>query len=95
MNLIFIVGMFGPLILGSLAFIVVNFMDLSKSTNAMVIMMAGSSGVACYCGITYNIESIRILYDRLQWLADQSIKEFISIYFEKKKKNLGAVAQEA
>lgn len=44
MNIIFITGMFGPLMLGSLAFIVVNFMDLKTSTNAMVIMMAGCSG---------------------------------------------------
>lgn len=72
MNAIFIAGMLSILVLGSLAYIVFNFTNLATTTNAIVIMMAGCSGLACYLGITANIKSIRYLYELLQNIADES-----------------------
>lgn len=71
-NLIFICGMFVPLVIGSLAYIYVNYMDLKTSTNAIVVLMAGCSGLGCYCGILLNVKSTRHLFIILQTIADES-----------------------
>lgn len=72
MNVIFVSGMLSIMVLGSFVYICVNFMDMATTTNAMIIMMAGSSGVGCYCGITSNLKSTRKLYTLLQQLANES-----------------------
>lgn len=40
MIVVYVVGML-MLVIGSFLFILINFMDMEKSTNAMIIMMAG------------------------------------------------------
>ncbi|XP_055309426.1 odorant receptor 45b-like [Sitodiplosis mosellana] len=74
MNVVFVSGMMGVLVLGSFVYICKHLMDMATSTNAMIIMMAGIGGVACYCGIASNLKSTRKLYDLLQQLADESFK---------------------
>lgn len=39
-------------------------------------MMAGGSGVGCYCGIRSKLKSTQELYKNLQNLADESMKSF-------------------
>lgn len=72
LNFIFISGMMSVLVFGSFASIFVNFMDFKSSTNTMIILMAGGSGVGCYIGITSNTGSITKLYNIIQNLADES-----------------------
>lgn len=72
MNIIFLFGMFGILIFGSIAYIYENPSDLEKSTNSMICSMAGSSGVGCYGGILLNLKSTQKLFSLLQQLADES-----------------------
>lgn len=71
LNFIFISGMMS-IVFGSFASIFVNFMDFQSSTNSMIVMMAGASGVGCYTGITSNTGSITKLYNIIQNLADES-----------------------
>lgn len=72
MNVVFLLGMLSVLVIGSLVFMCMNLSDLRTSTNAMVIMMAGCSGVGCYCGIASNLKSTQKLYTILQHIADES-----------------------
>lgn len=76
---LFITGMLSILVLGSFAFIFVNFSDLPKSTNAIIIMMAGISGLGCYIGLATKGESIRNLYSILQNVADESNFNFVVV----------------
>lgn len=45
MNIVFLSIMFGVLFYGSGCFIWANFADLENTTNAVIVLMAGSSGV--------------------------------------------------
>lgn len=71
MNAIFVLGL-SVLVVGSFAYICVNLADMSTSTNAMIVLFGGMSGVGCYCGITSNFKSIQKLYALLQQLVDES-----------------------
>lgn len=82
MNVVFISNMFGVLIYGSIHFIWVNYADLGNTTNAVIVLMAGSSGIGCYCGIAAELKSIQKLYDKLQHLADESnVDNFLCNFF--------------
>lgn len=72
MNIIFVSIMFGVLVYGSIHFIWLNYKDLENTTNAVIVLMAGSSGVGCYCGIAAELKSIQRLYEKLQYIADDS-----------------------
>lgn len=72
MNVIFVSIMFGVLVYGSIFFMCVNYKDLENTTNAVIVLMAGSSGVGCYCGMAFSLKSIQKLYIKLQHLADES-----------------------
>lgn len=72
MNIIFVSIMFVVLGYGSVYFIYVNYKDLENTTNAVIVMMAGSSGVGCYCAMAVELKSIQKLYEKLQHLADES-----------------------
>ena len=72
MNVLFISIMFGVLVYGSIFFICVNYKDLENTTNAVIVLMAGSSGVGCYCGMAFSLKSIQKLYVKLQNLANES-----------------------
>lgn len=72
MNIIFISGMLIVMVLGIFAYICMNFMDMGTTTNAMIIMMAGGSGVGCYCGIASNLKSTQNLYNLLQQITNES-----------------------
>lgn len=71
-TILFISGMASILVIGSFAFVFVHFSDLPTSTNAIIIMMAGTSGLGCYIGIATKKASIRDLYSILQDVADGS-----------------------
>lgn len=72
MNVVFVSGMMSVMVVGSFVYICMNLLDMATSTNAMIIMMAGSSGVGCYCGIASNLKSTRKLYSLLQQLVNES-----------------------
>lgn len=72
LNFIILFGNVYILIWGSISFILANFTDLERSTNAFICLTAGWSGAACYSGLLWNQKSTVKLFANLQDIVDES-----------------------
>lgn len=77
MNFLYITVMFLIMVVASFVYILHNFSDLKTTTNSIIVLMAGCSGIACYWSLTTNVEHSKKLYRDLEEIVDESKKKNI------------------
>lgn len=81
-SIFFITGMIIVMVVSSVAYLYYNFTDISTSTNALIILMAGGAGLGGYIGTGINMKKLKIMYNTLERIVEDGIINcsFMSIF---------------
>lgn len=73
---IFVGGMFAVLVVGSGSYMFLHFSDLSTSTNAAIVAMAGVAGLGCYSSFILSTKKLKLVYNYFQEIHDAATYGF-------------------